>query len=140
MADQVHDAGLDNGLREGRVDRLWEALETVHDRDQDVTHAAVLQLIHQAQLELSLRSARSRCEYLLRAVRHDAKSDINSFVTPPTPVVQIPARLCRLVSAMGEANEVVEHAQKKDPSQAILKDGKDLQSFEYPMGSLTHPH
>ena len=36
VAEQMNDAGLDDGLREHRVDRLGEALEAVDDRDQDI--------------------------------------------------------------------------------------------------------
>ena len=55
---QMHDAGLDIC-----VDRLGEALETVHDRDQDVAHAAVLQLVitTHAVLRLSCPIRRREC-------------------------------------------------------------------------------
>jgi hypothetical protein len=41
---QVHDAGLHDGLREHRGDRLRKALEAVNDGD-DVIDAAGLELI-----------------------------------------------------------------------------------------------
>ena len=36
MADKMHDAGLHSGLWKGRCDRLREALQAVHNSDQDV--------------------------------------------------------------------------------------------------------
>ena len=42
----MHDAGLDGGLREDRVDGIREALEAVNNGDQDVFHAPVAQIIH----------------------------------------------------------------------------------------------
>src|SRR4029453_7471568 len=47
-----HDAGLHHGVGEYRRDRLWEALETIDHRDQDVAGAAVANLAHHPQPEL----------------------------------------------------------------------------------------
>src|SRR3974390_1869308 len=40
IADQMHDAGLHDGVRENRGNRLWEALQTIDDGDQDILGAA----------------------------------------------------------------------------------------------------
>src|SRR5512135_1168766 len=48
----MNDAGLDQGLREHRLDGLGEALQPIDDGDQHVLDAAVLQLGHHAQPEL----------------------------------------------------------------------------------------
>ena len=44
VANEVHDAGLDGGLGEDRLDRLGEALEPVDAADQDVLDAALLEV------------------------------------------------------------------------------------------------
>ena len=41
---QMHDAQLDAGLGERRLDRFRETREAVNTRDEDVGHAAVLQI------------------------------------------------------------------------------------------------
>ena len=46
MAHEMHDTGLHGSIREGRVDRVREPLETVHDGNQDILNASVLQIIH----------------------------------------------------------------------------------------------
>lgn len=51
MTHQMHDAGLDSGLREGRRDCLGKAFQAVHNGDQDVLNPAVLQLVHHRQPE-----------------------------------------------------------------------------------------
>ena len=45
MTHEVNNAGLHGRIREGRGDGVREAFETVHDRDQDVLHPAVLQSV-----------------------------------------------------------------------------------------------
>src|SRR6195952_2989741 len=45
VAQQMDDARLHQGLREGSVDRLGEALQPVDHRDQDVLHPAVAKLV-----------------------------------------------------------------------------------------------
>ena len=52
VADQMHDAGLDRGLREHRGDRVGEAGEPVDHGDQDVADAAGLELVHHLESEL----------------------------------------------------------------------------------------
>ena len=39
------------GLREDRVDGIREALEAIHDRDQDVFDAAIAQVVHHRKPE-----------------------------------------------------------------------------------------
>lgn len=46
MADQMHDAGLDDRLGKDGADRFGKALQPVDDGDQDVAEAAALQLVH----------------------------------------------------------------------------------------------
>lgn len=52
MPDQVNDASLDRRLGEGRGDRLREALQPVHEGDQDVLKAPMALLVHHRQPEL----------------------------------------------------------------------------------------
>src|SRR5690606_30993127 len=52
VADQVHDAGLNHGVREDGCNGFWEALQTIDDGDQDVVGATALELVHYAQPEL----------------------------------------------------------------------------------------
>ncbi|CAM5602904.1 hypothetical protein ATER59S_05514 [Aquamicrobium terrae] len=81
MADQVHDAGLDDRLREDGTDGLGEALQPVDDGDQDVADTAVLQLVHDAQPEFgALRLLDPDAEYLLRAVGQNAERDVDGLV------------------------------------------------------------
>jgi hypothetical protein len=42
MAHEMHDAGLDCRLRKRCIDGIREAFETVHDGDEDVFDAAVV--------------------------------------------------------------------------------------------------
>ena len=46
------DAGLDDGEREGRADGVWKAFEPVAADEEDVLHAAVLEVRHHRQPEL----------------------------------------------------------------------------------------
>jgi len=48
----MHDASLHHGVGEHGRNRLWEALEAVDHRDQDVAGAAVADLAHHPQPEL----------------------------------------------------------------------------------------
>ena len=48
----MHDAGLNLGLGEGRLYGLREALEAVHDGDQDVLHPAIAQVVEDLGPEL----------------------------------------------------------------------------------------
>lgn len=81
MADQVHDAGLDDRLRKDGVDGLGETLQTVDDGHQDVADAAVLQLVHDAQPEFgAFGRLDPDAQNLLRAVGQDAQRDIDGLV------------------------------------------------------------
>ena len=42
MADQVNDAGLNDRLRENRIDGFKKALQAIDDGDQNVLGATVL--------------------------------------------------------------------------------------------------
>ena len=80
MADQVDDTGLNQGLGEGGVDRLGEALETIDDGEQDVLHVPVLDLIHDAQPELGAFGLLDpQTEDLLGAIGQNGEGDY----TPP---------------------------------------------------------
>ena len=70
MADEMNDAGLNDGLRKHRIDRLGKALQTVDDRDQNVLGAPGLELVYDAQPELgALGLFDPDAENLLGAVR-----------------------------------------------------------------------
>jgi len=49
----VHDAGLDDRLGEHGSDRIGQAFEPVDDGQHDVFHAAVFELVHDAQTDLA---------------------------------------------------------------------------------------
>ena len=77
----MHDAGLDDGLREHAIDGFGKALQTVDDGDQDVRQAAVLQLVHHPQPELgALALLDPDAENLLGTVRQDSERDIDRLV------------------------------------------------------------
>ncbi len=60
VADQVHDAGLDQRLGIDRRDRLRKALEPVDNGDQDVVQTPDLQLVHNLEPEFcALRCPRT---------------------------------------------------------------------------------
>ena len=74
-------AGLDHGLREGGGDGLGEALQTVHDRDQDVLGAAVLQLVHHRQPEFgTFIFGDPEAKNLALAIAGNAQGDIHGLV------------------------------------------------------------
>lgn len=52
VAQKMDDAGLDDGLGVGRVDRLGKALQSVDHRQEDVLDAPVLQFVQDSQPEL----------------------------------------------------------------------------------------
>ena len=59
-----------------RVDRFREALQPIDDGDQDVSDAAVLELVHDPEPEFdALGLLDPDAEHLLRAVRLDAQRD-----------------------------------------------------------------
>ena len=71
-ADEVHDAGLHRGGGKHRFDRLREAGETVDAADQDVSEAAVAQLVEDLHPELrALGVLKPQPEHLAGAVHPD---------------------------------------------------------------------
>src|SRR6185295_15536414 len=77
----MHDTGLDYGLREHGVDRFGKALQAIDNRDQNVANAAGFQLVHDAQPKLGALSLLDPdAQYLLRAVRANAKRDVDGLV------------------------------------------------------------
>jgi Ran GTPase-activating protein (RanGAP) involved in mRNA processing and transport len=48
----MHDAGLDNSLGKHGGDRFRKALQPIHDGNQDVANAPVLELVHHPEPEL----------------------------------------------------------------------------------------
>src|SRR3954469_14630290 len=52
MPDQMHDAGLDDRLREDGVDRFGESLQAIDNGDENVADAPVPEFVHDAQPEL----------------------------------------------------------------------------------------
>ena len=56
MAHQMHDAGLNQGIREGGGDRVGEAFESINNGNQNVLRAAVLELVGVSRILCSGRS------------------------------------------------------------------------------------
>src|SRR5215210_7089407 len=76
-ADLVDDAGLHPGLREGRLDRLGEALEAVDAADQDVLDAAAAEVVEHGQPELrALGLLPPDPQHLALAVAGDAQGEV----------------------------------------------------------------
>ncbi len=81
VADQMYDAGLDHRLREHCVDRIWEALQSIDDGDQDIGHAPVLEFVHHPQPELgTLGLLDPDAEDFLGPVGQDAERDVDRLV------------------------------------------------------------
>lgn len=81
MADEMHDASLNDGLGKDGVDRLGKALQAVDDGDQDVGDAAVLQFVHDTQPELgAFRLLDPDAQNLPGAVGQDAERDVDGLV------------------------------------------------------------
>src|SRR3954454_21289610 len=81
LAQQMDDAGLDRGLRENGRDCLWKALQAVDDRDQDILHTPVFELVHDLQPELgALVLLKPQAQDLLRPVCPDAQGDVDRLV------------------------------------------------------------
>src|SRR4051812_20224335 len=77
----MDDAGLDRGLRENGRDCLWKALQAVDDRDQDILHTPVFELVHDLQPELgALVLLKPQAQDLLRPVCPDAQGDVDRLV------------------------------------------------------------
>ncbi len=81
MPHQMHDTGLDGRIREGGSDGFGEALQPIHDGDQDVLHAPVLQLVHYRQPELgAFILSNPQAKNLAHPVTGDAEGHINRLV------------------------------------------------------------
>ena len=87
MAHQMHDAGLNGGLREGGRDRFGKALKPIDDGDEDILNPAVLQLVHHREPEFGTPVfGDPRARHLAHAVTADAGSDLNGLVFDPATV------------------------------------------------------
>src|SRR5215207_8443311 len=76
MPDQMHDAGLDDRLREDGVDRFGESLQAIDNGDENVADAPVPEFVHDAQPELGAFGVLDpQAENILRAVCLDADVD-----------------------------------------------------------------
>ena len=81
VTHQMYDAGLDSGLREGGRDRLREALEAVHYRNQNVLHPQVFSsFITDNQKSGPLVMAIVAAQNLAQAVPADAEGHIDGLV------------------------------------------------------------
>jgi site-specific DNA recombinase len=80
-SDRVDDAGLDLGLREHGGDRVGEAFQAIHDRDEDVVDTTILQLGHHPQPELRpLGLLDPQPQDLLAAVGANAEGKVDRLV------------------------------------------------------------
>jgi hypothetical protein len=76
-----HDAGLHHGLRENRVDGLRKTPQPIDDGNQDVTDAAALEFVHDAQPELGAFGLFDpQTQNIFGAVRQDAQRDVDRLV------------------------------------------------------------
>ena len=81
IAGEMEDAGLDDGLREDRVDCLRKALQPVDDDDQDVGQASVPELVHHLEPELgALLVLVPDTEHVAAAVACDGGRGVDRFV------------------------------------------------------------
>src|SRR5579872_1474627 len=81
MADQMHDAGLNDGLREDGPDSLGEPFEAVDGGDQDVIDAPDLEVVHHPQPELGAFGLLDpKPKGLLAAIRTDAEGEVDRLV------------------------------------------------------------
>jgi hypothetical protein len=72
--DQMHDAGLNDRLREDGVDRLGESLQAIDNGEENVADAPVPEFVHDAQPELGAFGVLDpQAENILRAVCLDAQ-------------------------------------------------------------------
>jgi hypothetical protein len=81
MAHQMYDAGLDHRVREGFCNRLGEAFQTIHDGDQDVLDAPVLQLVHNRESEIwPFVLGDPQAQKFTLAITGDAEDDVDGLV------------------------------------------------------------
>lgn len=81
VPDQMHDTGLDRRFREYRVDRFREALQAVDHGNQDVLHAAQLQVVDHPQPELGpLGLLESKAQHVTCAVATHAQRQVDRLV------------------------------------------------------------
>ena len=93
VPDQVHDAGLHEGLRVNRGDRLREALETVDHRDENVVDAARLEFVDDLEPELGpLALLDPKPENLLLTVRSKGERDIDGLDLDQALVADLDAK------------------------------------------------
>jgi hypothetical protein len=77
----VHDARLQRGCREYRSERLADALEAIGDRDQDVAHAAGLQVVEHLHPEFgALGVLDPQSQDVARAVGQHAQGQVDRLV------------------------------------------------------------
>jgi hypothetical protein len=79
-ADQVDDAGLNDGLGEHGIDCLREALQAIDDGDQNVLGSAGLQLVDDAQPEFGAFGLFDPDAEDLLGAWQDAERDIDRLV------------------------------------------------------------
>src|SRR5208337_895357 len=81
IPDQMHNAGLNQGLRKYRRDRLWKAFEAVDDGDQKIVDASALELVDDFQPELgALGLLDPETEHLFLAIGVESERDIDRLV------------------------------------------------------------
>src|SRR6056297_1071282 len=90
MAQEVDDTGLDLGLGKRRLDGLGEALQPVHDRDEDVLNAAVLEVVQNLGPELGpLVGLEPKAQDVAGAIRQDRQRDEDRLVRHGTIAADI---------------------------------------------------
>ena len=89
MAHQMDDTCLDHGVREGGGDGLGEALQPVHDGDQDVLNAPVLHLVHHREPEFgAFILGDPEAQNLALTIAGDAEGNVDRLVLD-RPAVRI---------------------------------------------------
>ena len=80
VPDQAHDAGLDDGCRVNRADRLGEALEAVDHGDENVVDAARLEFVDGLEPELGALARLDLEPENLLAIRVERERDVDGLV------------------------------------------------------------
>lgn len=105
----MDNTGLDLGSGEGRFDGLGEALETVHDGDQDVLNAAVAQIAQHLGPEFGpLIGLEPQAQNVPCAVRQDRQSHEDRLVRD------------RAVAADVDPDRIHEHHRIAGLKRAVL--------------------